>query len=103
MNKKWIGTWGSSQLIAANETVPPTPGLAGNTYRQSVRVSIGGECLKITLDGMKGGHSGVEINKNRVNASILMGRVLNHLRESSARVFTAAWMRMEEKMLPLLR
>ena len=47
MNKKWIGTWGSSQLIAANETVPPTPGLAGNTYRQSVRVSIGGECLKI--------------------------------------------------------
>ena len=47
MNKKWIGTWGSSQLIAANETVPPAPGLSGNTYRQSVRVSIGGECLKI--------------------------------------------------------
>ena len=47
MDKKWIGTWGSSQLIAANETVPPAPGLSGNTYRQSVRVSIGGECLKI--------------------------------------------------------
>lgn len=43
------------------------------------RVHRSGECLKITLDGMKGGHSGVEINKNRVNASILMGRVLNHL------------------------
>ena len=46
-NKKWIGTWGSSQLIAANETVPPAPGLANNTYRQAVRVSIGGECLKL--------------------------------------------------------
>lgn len=46
-NKQWMTTWGSSQLIAANETVPPAPGLSGNTYRQSVRVSIGGECLRI--------------------------------------------------------
>ncbi len=36
---------------------------------------------KITLNikGLLGGHSGVEIDKGRVNASILMGRILNHL------------------------
>ena len=33
--------------------------------------------LLITINGLKGGHSGVEIDKHRVNANILMGRVLN--------------------------
>ncbi len=33
----------------------------------------------ISLSGLLGGHSGVEINRGRVNASILMGRVLNYL------------------------
>lgn len=33
----------------------------------------------LQLKGLKGGHSGVEIDKGRVNASILMGRILNYL------------------------
>ncbi len=41
-----------------------------------------GDRVRILLDGMKGGHSGVEINKNRINASILMGRVINHLAQN---------------------
>lgn len=44
------------------------------------RVDAEGEVIKITLKGLIGGHSGIEINSNRVNADILMGRVLNHLR-----------------------
>lgn len=36
--------------------------------------------FKITLAGLKGGHSGVEINKNRVNAATLAGRVLNSIK-----------------------
>ncbi len=38
-----------------------------------------GTKLKIVLYGLLGGHSGVDINKNRYNASILAGRVLNKL------------------------
>ncbi len=35
-----------------------------------------GTLVTITLSGLKGGHSGVEIDKGRVNADILSGRVL---------------------------
>lgn len=44
------------------------------------RYTVKGEAVRIILKGLKGGHSGIEINANRVNADILMGRVLNHLR-----------------------
>lgn len=36
----------------------------------------------ITLSGLMGGHSGVEIHKGRVNADILGGRILNHLKNN---------------------
>ena len=36
-------------------------------------------CFEITIDGLNGGHSGIEINKNRANANILMGRLLHML------------------------
>lgn len=38
-----------------------------------------GECFKVTIKGLKGGHSGVMINSGRVNADILAGRLLNFL------------------------
>ncbi len=38
-----------------------------------------GNLVEITLKGLKGGHSGVEIHDGRVNADILAGRFLNHL------------------------
>ncbi len=38
--------------------------------------------ITISINGLLGGHSGVEINKGRVNANLLLGRVLNHLRKS---------------------
>ncbi len=38
-----------------------------------------GTRVKITLKGLKSGHSGVDINKGRVNADILAGGLLNHL------------------------
>ncbi len=38
--------------------------------------------VSVTLDikGLKGGHSGVEINKNRANANMIAGRILNQLK-----------------------
>lgn len=37
--------------------------------------------LKITVDGLLGGHSGVEIDKKRANACIVLGRILGRLNE----------------------
>ena len=42
-----------------------------------------GKRITLSLDGLKGGHSGVEIDKGRVNANILMGRILSHLNKES--------------------
>lgn len=42
-------------------------------------VAVKGEKVKITLGGMIGGHSGVEIDKGRVNANVLAGRFLNSI------------------------
>ncbi len=44
------------------------------------RESILKDKITIKISGLKGGHSGVEIDKGRVNANILMGRILNFLR-----------------------
>ncbi|MBQ7032625.1 MAG: beta-Ala-His dipeptidase [Clostridia bacterium] len=41
-----------------------------------------GRCVRLRIKGLAGGHSGVEIDKGRVNANLLMGRILNHLRQS---------------------
>ncbi len=38
-----------------------------------------GTKVSITLSGLRGGHSGIEINSGRINANILLGRVLSHL------------------------
>ena len=40
-----------------------------------------GSKIKVVLKGLKGGHSGVEIDKGRVNADILAGRFLNYMEE----------------------
>lgn len=41
-----------------------------------------GEKAILSINGLQGGHSGVEIHKGRVNADILGGRILNHLKNN---------------------
>lgn len=36
-------------------------------------------CVKITVSGLLGGHSGIDINKGRLNADTIMGRLLGGL------------------------
>ena len=43
------------------------------------RENFDGNLYKILISGLKGGHSGAQINKGRANADMLMGRVLNAL------------------------
>ena len=38
--------------------------------------------IMVSVKGLLGGHSGVEIEKGRVNANLLIGRVLNHLQKT---------------------
>ena len=47
---------------------------------------IDGKKLTITVKGLIGGHSGSEIDKNRINANLLLGRLLYELRKFSFRV-----------------
>ncbi len=42
-----------------------------------------GNLVNVILKGLKGGHSGVEIHKGRVNANILMGRLINTLQSET--------------------
>ena len=43
----WIGTWGTAQQLVEPHNMPPAPGLSSSTLRQVVRVSIGGEKLRM--------------------------------------------------------
>ena len=40
-------------------------------------------CVRVTLDGLVGGHSGAEIHKERGNSNILMGRFLRVLKDAA--------------------
>lgn len=54
----------------------------GNDFVMSIplkRVKAEGESVKISLKGLRGGHSGIEIDSGRVNANTLAGRILMHL------------------------
>lgn len=45
------------------------------------------ECLKIEITGLKGGHSGIEIHKQRANAIKILGRLLYSVKECTNLVF----------------
>ncbi len=40
------------------------------------REAVDGVCRRLVIEGLAGGHSGVEIHKGRANANLLMGRLL---------------------------
>ncbi|MBR6720259.1 MAG: aminoacyl-histidine dipeptidase [Clostridia bacterium] len=39
-----------------------------------------GTLLKVKIEGLLGGHSGIQIGEGRVNADMMMGRILNHIK-----------------------
>ena len=54
------------------------------------REAFGGQALTVTVGGLRGGHSGVEIDKGLGNACMLLGRVLNACcRETELRLVSA--------------
>ena len=45
----WVGTWGTAPQLVESNNNPPSPGLSGNSLRQIVQVSIGGETVRLKL------------------------------------------------------
>ncbi len=45
------------------------------------RRAVYGPCIRLTVEGLQGGHSGVEIHKNRANANKVMGQLLQRVQE----------------------
>jgi lysophospholipase L1-like esterase len=46
-DKNMVGTWSTAPQLVEPKNMPPEPGLANNTLRQVVRVSIGGKKLQL--------------------------------------------------------
>jgi lysophospholipase L1-like esterase len=45
--ERWVATWATAPQLTEPRNMPPAPGLAGNTLRQALRVSIGGSRLRV--------------------------------------------------------
>ena len=45
--KRWVGTWSTAPQLVEPGNMPPSPGLTNNSLRQVVRVSIGGDTLRL--------------------------------------------------------
>jgi lysophospholipase L1-like esterase len=45
--KRWVGSWTTAPQLVESANMPPTPGLNNNSLRQIVRVSIGGDTVRL--------------------------------------------------------
>lgn len=64
----WVGSWSAAPYAAGASNTPPAPYLANNTLRQVVRVSIGGDSLRVKFSN-KTGTTPVTMNSVNIAAS----------------------------------
>jgi len=50
----WVPTWGAAPQLTEPKNLPPAPGLAGGTLRQTVHLSIGGDRLRVRFSNAFG-------------------------------------------------
>ena len=62
-------------------TVSCAGGARGTISLPVKRRAVYGPCVKLTVEGLQGGHSGVEIHKNRANANKVMGELLSRVQK----------------------
>ncbi len=62
-------------------TVSCAGGARGTITLPVSRRAVYGPCIKLTVEGLQGGHSGVEIHKNRANANKVMGELLERVQK----------------------
>jgi len=62
-------------------TVSCAGGARGTITLPFKRRAVYGPCIQLTVEGLQGGHSGVEIHKNRANATKIMGILLERVQK----------------------
>ena len=62
-------------------TVSCAGGARGTIRLPVERRAVYGPCVRLTVEGLQGGHSGVEIHKNRANANKVMGLFLERVQK----------------------
>ena len=62
-------------------TVSCAGGARGTITLPVSRRAVYGPCVRLTVEGLQGGHSGVEIHKNRANATKVMGEFLSRIQK----------------------
>ncbi|WP_316636004.1 SGNH/GDSL hydrolase family protein [uncultured Flavobacterium sp.] len=50
--QNWTGTWATAQMLVEPNNMPPAPGLAQNTLRQIIKVSLGGKQIKLRFSNL---------------------------------------------------
>ncbi len=53
-NEIWLATWGTAMLTPGDEQIPKNPTLENNTLRQQIRVSVGGNKLRLVISNEYG-------------------------------------------------
>jgi lysophospholipase L1-like esterase len=66
----WVGSWSCAPYAAGSNNTPPSPYLANNTLRQIVRVSIGGNTLRVKFSNKT---SPTAVTMNSVNIAVSSG------------------------------
>ena len=62
-------------------TVSCAGGARATIALSAERKAVYGPCVRLTVDGLQGGHSGAEIHKNRANANKVMGEYLSRVQK----------------------
>ena len=62
-------------------TVSCAGGARATIHLPVQRRPVYGPCVRLTVEGLQGGHSGVEIHKNRANANKVMGEFLSRIQK----------------------
>lgn len=62
-------------------TVSCAGGVRASIHLPVQRRAVYGPCVRLTVEGLQGGHSGVEIHKNRANANKVMGEFLSRIQK----------------------
>ena len=70
-------------------TVSCAGGARANITLPAQRHAVYGPCIRLTVDGLAGGHSGVEIHKNRANANKVMGEFMSMIQKRMPLCLTA--------------
>lgn len=69
-NQSWVGTWSTAPQLVEPGNMPPAPGLANNTLRQVIRVSLGGDSIRVKFSNEYSQHP---VTMNAVQIAVSKG------------------------------